>query len=72
MPTPQPDAFAPSCGKDRFMDMMGQDGAALRDIELPPLTRVIKPGMAVTQDYRPDRLNISLDHAGKIDRIWCS
>lgn len=33
--------------------------------------RVIEPGMAVTMDYRYDRLNIEVDDAGRILRIHC-
>lgn len=33
--------------------------------------RVIRPGMAVTMDYRADRLNIQLDEAGTITQLRC-
>jgi hypothetical protein len=33
--------------------------------------RVIRPGMAVTMDYRQDRLNLSLDEAEKLVRANC-
>lgn len=33
--------------------------------------RVVKPGMAVTMDYRIDRLTVMLDEAGRIDSINC-
>lgn len=34
-------------------------------------TRVIRPGQAVTMDYRSDRLNIELDAQDKIVAIRC-
>ena len=34
--------------------------------------RVVRPGMAVTMDYSPDRLNVMLDDAGIILRFTCS
>jgi hypothetical protein len=34
-------------------------------------TRVIEPGMAITEDYRETRLNIDLDAQGRIARLWC-
>ncbi|HLU12895.1 MAG TPA: I78 family peptidase inhibitor [Arenimonas sp.] len=34
--------------------------------------RVIKPGMAVTMDYREDRLNLELDDEGRVVRAYCS
>lgn len=33
--------------------------------------RFIAPGSAVTQDYRPDRLNVTLDAQGRIARLGC-
>ena len=71
-PAPGPDDLIPRCGKDRLLGLIGQDAAILREVELPATTRVVQPGMALTQDYRPDRLNISIDEDGKIDRVWCS
>lgn len=33
--------------------------------------RVIRPGMAVTMDYRAGRLNIEIDDDGRIVRVHC-
>ena len=33
--------------------------------------RVIRPGMAVTMDYRAGRLNIEVDKAGRIVKVHC-
>lgn len=33
--------------------------------------RIIRPGMAVTMDYREGRLNLHLDDAGRITRASC-
>ena len=33
--------------------------------------RVIRPGMAVTADYRAGRLNIDVDDSGRITRVHC-
>jgi len=33
--------------------------------------RVIRPGTAVTRDYRVDRLNLHLDGSGVVTRISC-
>jgi hypothetical protein len=32
--------------------------------------RTLRPGEAMTLDYRPDRLNISLDDNGDLLRLW--
>ncbi|HDS0923713.1 TPA: hypothetical protein QDZ10_002191 [Stenotrophomonas maltophilia] len=34
--------------------------------------RVVKPGMAVTMDFREDRLTINVDADNKIERIGCN
>lgn len=36
-----------------------------------PNLRVIRPYDMVTKDYLLDRLNIDLDAAGVITRVWC-
>ncbi|PKP79224.1 MAG: hypothetical protein CVT81_00510 [Alphaproteobacteria bacterium HGW-Alphaproteobacteria-3] len=33
--------------------------------------RVIRPDQAVTQDFRPDRLNVELDAEDNVTRIYC-
>ena len=33
--------------------------------------RWVRPGMAVTMDYREDRLTVYLDAGGKVDRASC-
>lgn len=33
--------------------------------------RILKPGDAYTQDFAPNRVNIDLDEAGIVTRIWC-
>ena len=33
--------------------------------------RVIRPDQAVTQDFRPDRLNVELDAVDNVTRIYC-
>ncbi|CAN6595607.1 hypothetical protein TRVA0_001S01442 [Trichomonascus vanleenenianus] len=36
---------------------------------LPQPFRVLRPGMAATMDYRPNRLNVMLDQAGRIVNV---
>lgn len=33
--------------------------------------RLIRPGTAVTKDYRPNRLNIDLDDQDRVTRVYC-
>lgn len=64
---PGPDA----CGADGMQDLLGKDRGALAAMTLPAGSRIITPGMAVTEDYSPSRLNIDLDDRGKITGVWC-
>jgi hypothetical protein len=59
-----------ACGADQVQDLTGQLVDGSRD-RFGPDTRIIPPNSAITQDYRPDRLNVDLDEDGLITRIWC-
>ncbi|SPO04082.1 uncharacterized protein DNG_06765 [Cephalotrichum gorgonifer] len=37
--------------------------------ELPQECRVIKPGMMVTKDFKPDRLNVHVDDEGTVSHV---
>lgn len=60
-----------ACGADGMQDLLGKDRGALAAMTLPAGTRVITPGMAVTEDYSAARLNIDLDARGRITGVWC-
>lgn len=60
-----------ACGAAALQGLAGQDRSVLAAMTLPNPTRVIEPGMAVTMDYNPARLNIWLDEGGRIDKIMC-
>lgn len=60
-----------ACGAAGMQDLVGQDISALAAMTFPVGTRVIEPGTAVTEDYRPDRLNIDVDATGRISGLWC-
>jgi hypothetical protein len=52
----------------------GLIGKPLSDPAVPaksPDVRHIRPGDAVTEDYRMNRLNFYADEGGRIDRISC-
>ncbi|MES2903105.1 MAG: I78 family peptidase inhibitor [Pseudomonadota bacterium] len=36
------------------------------------MLRLVRPGMAVTMDYREDRLTVYVDAANKVERASCS
>ncbi len=71
-----PAVGAGSCRADAAQQLVGQPRSEKLGQDALRLTgakaiRWIKPGDAVTMDYRTDRLNIDLDEAGKVVRIHC-
>lgn len=61
-----------ACGAAGLQYLVGQDEAALAAITFAAeRVRVIRPGQPVTMDYSPERLNIELDAAGRIQRLSC-
>ena len=67
--TSEPDRNA--CGAAGMQDLVGKDRSVLAAMTLPAGTRVITPGMAVTEDFSTSRLNIDLDARGRITGLWC-
>lgn len=57
------------CPAPAFQEFVGQ--AYANTAFNWPSMRVIRPGDAVTKDYREDRLNIDLDAQDRITGIWC-
>lgn len=61
-----------ACGASGLQRLVGETEAALAAVALPDgAVRVIRPGMAVTLDYSLSRLNIEIDEAGRIARVFC-
>ncbi|MGR3495374.1 I78 family peptidase inhibitor [Citreimonas sp.] len=60
---------AGSCDKNRLNGYVGRSVESLP--ELSGVTRVIEPDTMVTQDYWPTRLNVDVNEAGTITRVWC-
>ena len=60
-----------TCGADPDSALIGQSADVLAAMIFPAPMRIIKPGMAITMDYNPDRLNIDIDKHNKISRVWC-
>lgn len=73
-PGVSPVAFdsTPRCGAEKLQGLLGQNASVLGGMEFDAPLRVIRPGMAVTMDYSPDRLNIELDEDDTIIRLWCA
>ncbi len=62
---------AGTCGAPALQDLVGQSETVLQTMKFGSPVRIIHPGMAVTMDYREDRLNIEIDEAGTIFRVAC-
>lgn len=77
-PAPPPPRVETSaaCGAERVQDRVGRHfgaalGEAIRAESGAAAMRVIRPGEAVTLDYRADRLNVRLDEDDVITVIGC-
>lgn len=70
---PAPTDPAPDqCGAAGLQSLVGQPRSVLAAMTFPEGTRIIEPGMAVTMDYRPDRLNITIGEDGAIAAVACT
>jgi hypothetical protein len=59
------------CDAEALGYLVGQPIGEIDTTTLPQPLRVIRPGMAVTMDYRVDRTNIELNDAGDVVRVYC-
>ena len=62
---------ADTCGAEARAYLIGQRASEVDMDSLARTVRVIGLGDPVTQDFRPDRLNLDLDADGVILRAWC-
>lgn len=69
MPLPNPPEG--SCGAEGLQSLVGKSEEVLHAMDFSVDVRIIHPGMAVTMDYNPTRLNIEIDESGKISRVSC-
>ena len=64
--------IADACGAAELQDMVGQSKDVLARIKFAVPVRVIEPGMAVTMDFQPNRLNFAIGEDGTITSITCN
>ncbi|HRO11879.1 I78 family peptidase inhibitor [Amaricoccus sp.] len=60
-----------TCGAEAHQDWVGQRVDVLNDVDLPEGARVLFPTTPATMDYRAERLNVSVDKADTITRVYC-
>lgn len=71
-PPPVPVPSEDTCNANAYRGMIGQDGTALERVMLLGQVRIIRPGMAVTADYRPARINFDIGEDGRIRSVYCT
>jgi hypothetical protein len=62
---------AGSCAAGQNQAWVGQRVDVLNSVELPQGTRVLFPTTPATMDVREDRMNIEVDAADTITRVYC-
>ena len=60
-----------NCGAEDLQNLIGQPKSVLDSMRFSQTLRVIEPGMMVTEDYSPSRLNIYVNGAGIISELRC-
>ncbi|KFC77313.1 Peptidase inhibitor I78 family [Ewingella americana] len=67
-PVQQPD----TCNAASFQYLIGKPASTLDGMRFAKPMRLITPGMGVTMDFNPERLNIMADEKGVITSMHCS
>ncbi|AGT07459.1 I78 family peptidase inhibitor [Paracoccus aminophilus] len=60
-----------ACHAAQYQSLIGQKAGVLGKTALPAGTRILKPNMAVTADYRADRLNVEIGRNGTVTKVSC-
>jgi hypothetical protein len=70
--TPPPAAgTGDQCGALAFQYLVGKPAVLLDGMRFSQDVRVVQPGMAVTMDFKADRLNFWLNDLDQIERVIC-
>lgn len=74
--TTTPESGSGPCRADGLGNLVGRNATAALGVEAQRRSgarqvRWIRPGDAVTMDFRPDRLNIRLDASGRVESFAC-
>ena len=60
-----------ACGAAALQHLVGEPAAEHTFGSGDQPVRIIPPGLSVTMDYNPERLNVETDESGIITRIYC-
>ncbi|MEL7211464.1 MAG: I78 family peptidase inhibitor [Pseudomonadota bacterium] len=66
-----PSAAEDTCNARAQAALIGADRDTLESTLILQPVRIITPGTAVTMDYLPTRLNITLNEAERVERLSC-
>ena len=66
-----PDLGEGGCDAESLGYLVGQSIDEIDTGTLPRPHRIIRPGTAVTMDYREDRTNLELDARDRVIRVYC-
>ena len=69
---PAPGPQAPACDAAGLQGLVGQPVSVVNSMNHRGPVRIVRPGQAVTMDYRPDRLTVEVDRRDRITRISCN
>lgn len=67
----RPELGEGACDAERLGYLVGQDINEIDVDTLPQPRRIIRPGQAVTMDYRAERMNVELDDEDRVVRVYC-
>ncbi|MCA0872629.1 hypothetical protein LCL97_17480 [Seohaeicola saemankumensis] len=59
-----------TCGAQALEPFVGQPLQAASGV-VPDDARILPPNSVMTQDHRPERVNVDLDDKDVILRVWC-
>ena len=69
--SPVPKGIDDTCRAASVDGLIGQDATALERVLLLVPMRMIRPGIVVTQDYNPERINFHINAENTLRRISC-
>lgn len=67
----RPGAQAGACPAPELSELVGQMERAAEGVSYDGTMRIIRPGMMVTMDHDPARLNFEIGEDGRITRVYC-
>ena len=69
---PVPGEPTDACLAGELQYLVGQPGVVLNGMRFSQDVRVIEYGMAVTMDYREDRVNLDVDADNRVTGVRCT